>query len=1019
MRKLVDFSLKNPLAIIIIFFSFSLLGFFLSKKLPEDVFPNKVFPRVVVTVSSGYTPMNTMLNSVTIPIENAVKSVEGVKEVRSRTGPGISVIDIYFNWGIDPYRAYQMVLAKISSVEQDFNVKPSIDVRLMSPSAYAIAGYALVSDSAPLYELKNIVDYTIRPKLLSIDGIYKVNVVGGTENAASITLDLSKMQTYGINLDDVLSAIKSALNVRFLGNLRYANKGVLSFYYDNPSNIEDLLSIPINKGNVPIKLSDIATAIYTNYPTLSYVSVDGYKNAVIFNIKRDYSANSVDLVKKVDKKLKEIEPSLPKNVKIIKWFDITSFISISIRSVVDAIIIGSIITLIVIGIFLNSFRLASLTAIVIPVSIFCSLVVIYILHGSLNIMSLGGLAASVGALVDHAIVVMENIERNINTEKPKYEIILNSASTILRPMSVATLSSISIFVPLFFLQDIIGVFFKELAMSVVLTLFISQLSAIFLTPLLAYFAIKKSENNSHKNINEPTWLLKLNEFYSKAFLKIEKKSYLGIIGALSLLVLALFSYKALPTSFLPEWDEGMIVLDFSTKPGSSIEDSYNVAKYIEKILNNIKEIKHYSLRIGAGIGQPRTPSNKGDFLIWLKNDRNKSVFEIMDEIRKEVNTHIHTLIEFDLAQVLHDRLGDITGQHAPFEVIIYGKDPDTLIKIAKDIREKIKQNKLFEEVNLKTLFFGPYLYIKALPNTYKDFGITDKDIENTVRAYLFGIDAGSFLEGEYPVYIRIVLPFEKKYENIENALIYSPKLNSYVKLKDVASLKLIKAVPQITRRNMAQMALVRAKMVKNNYKEGAKAIKEILKSYRFPEGYTYSLTGFYKDQEKSFKNLTRVILFSMVIIFTLLLLQFRSVLQSLAVFIGTSLSISGSLFALLITGKSLDVTAFMGVLLTLSIVINNGILIFDRFNDIKTEIKDDLEALRLAVLERFRPIIMTMVADSFGFLPIAFAIGKGTEIIQNMAIGVMGGLISGIFISLFISPTLFLFIKSFTKKEVK
>lgn len=1008
MNKFLNFAIKNRYAFFIIFGVASILGYFLAFKLPEDIFPNVVFPRVVITVNANYEPINKTLANITIPMEQGIKSVEGVQEIRSRTGPGLVMLNVYFSPNTNPYRAYQMITSKISELQMDMGVKATFDVRLMGPSAYSIAGYALVSRQLPIDKLSNIVRYTIKPALLSINGVYDIDIVGGTYSTMDVVLNPSVLQKLNIPINVILDQIQNYTQNHFIGQYSQKNYSILVFGIQTPKDEQDILNIPIYYNNQTITLKDIASVVKGNYPMLSYVNVDGYPSTVIFNIHRTTDANAVDVIDKVDKTLKDLK--LPQHTKIIKWFDVTDFINSSIKSVIDAILLGSLITLVVIALFLNNVRLSLLTAIVIPVSILCALLVLYILHGSLNLMSLGGLAASIGALVDHAIVVMENIEKNINKPKPKLESVVNASAEILKPMTLATITSISVFAPLFFLSGIIGVFFKELALAVILALVISQFVSMTITPSVAYMALPNTVKP------EPKWLVKLTRIYQKLFLSFYRKKSLSVVVILILLIGSFGLYKSMKTGFLPEWDEGMFVLDFTGPSGASSQNTFEIVKHIEDIVASIPEVKHYSMRIGASLGQPRNPTNKGDMLIMLKDNRSKSIFEIMREIRQRVNAKIHVLTEFDMAQVLRDRLGDITGQHAPFSVIIHGSNPNTLVKIGQEIRDKIRQDPLFKEVNLKTLFYGPYYYISLKKNAYADYGITYDDVVKTLKLHLWGITLTNYLNGDERIFIRAYEPFNPNQENIYNINIYSPKKQMYIPIPLVANIKFEKNVPGISRRNLQNVAVVRVKMHKENLSLGIKELKKILDKIIMPEGYYYTIEGFYKEQQQSFKEMAIVIVFSTLIVLALLIFQFESLLQAISVIFVLSLSVFGVFLALILVDKPLDVTSFMGMLLVLSVVVNNGILIFDYYN---AELKDGFEhreAIVRACKKRFRPILMTMVADVLGFLPIAIAIGRGTEVIQNMAISVMGGLFVGIFLSLLVLPVFYSFLKNiFTK----
>lgn len=468
------------------------------------------------------------------------------------------------------------------------------------------------------------------------------------------------------------------------------------------------------------------------------------------------------------------------------------------------------------------------------------------------------------------------------------------------------------------------------------------------------------------------------------------------------------------TGFLPEWDEGAIVIDFVTKPGTSPKQTYKIINHIEQIVKKIPEVENVSIRIGTGIGEPSQPANAGDFLLVLKDDRTRSSEEIIEHIEEEVEGSIHSLEEFDVFQVLGDRLGDLTGEHAPLEVVIYGKDQNVLSEIGEGLKETIEKNEMFKDVNLRTGFYGPYIYIKAKDTAYANYGITEEEITSYSQLALWGIDVGNIIQGETPISLRLKIPFSSNINELYKLPVWSPKLNQFVSLEEVAEITFKEKIPEINHKNLASNSLITMRLTDDDFTKGAKELNSIFDKFKVPEGYSLSIEGFYKSQQESFKQMLYIVLFSIMIVLAMLVLQFNSFLQAFSVLLGTLLSISGVLLALYLTDKPIEVTAFIGILLVISIVINNGILIFDYYNKYSLEHQTKLEALKQACTKRMRPILMTMIADALGFLPIAFAMGRGIEIIQPMAIAVMGGLIFSIILSLFFMPTFYSLFKKLT-----
>ncbi len=1005
MKSFFKYVLKNSASIILLVLILSVVGYYISLSVPKGVFPNVFFPRVEVSVSNGYLPTEQMLVKVTKTIEEATKSIQHVERVISNTSMGHSELSIYFDWNIDPYRAYELVSARMGEVRGSLPPGSEVVVRQVTPSIYPVAVYAVVSDTLSRQALTRLLYYTIRPAILSVKGVYDAEMRGALWEEYWVVLSPSKLAQYDVTGEYVAEKIRQQNLIDFAGLVKdYGRQYVLTFY-QQPKNFTEILDIPIPlKNNKYISLSQLALSFEHHEPILDYVKIDNHQNAVLFNLLRQPNANSIEVVKEVDRKVAELNKQLPEGVKIGKYYDLTYFTKKSVRSIIEAITLGALIILLVIFLFLRQIRMAIFTIFVIPADLLITLIAMKLLKIDLNIFSLGGMAASVGALVDQAMVVMENIERHLTKTSSRLEVVVSASVELLPPMSLATFTSILVFVPLVFLSGIVGVFFKQLAFTLASAIIISQILAAIFTPVLAYIGLSsKGEKLSGFE--------KLREKYGNALSWTLKRSWISIPLAFSIILGSFLLYRSTPTNLLPKWDEGSLVLDFVTPIKSSLEQTIKEGKRIEKVLEKIPEIEHYSLRIGTSLGHIRTAPVKGDFLIILKDKRKRSVFQIMDELRKKVPAAVPNLWEFDLTQVLEDRLGDIMGAEAPIKLELYGRDPERLIEYGKMVRDKLRKREGLVEVNLKTNFSGPQIEIKTKPYAYSRYGITSEFLKSEILKAYWGEKAGDVLKGEQIIPIRIAL---RRGECdpllfLHSMFVFSPKLSKLIPIRYVANFKYRDFTPEVTHENLVPIALVTARFRGNDMGKAVSVIRETMKRTKLPEGITYNITGFYKEQQKSFKNLTFIMIISILLIFIALLFQFSDFSIAVSLIVGTVLSLLGVFLALFITKRPIDVTSFMGMLIVLSVVLNNGILVFHYYK--KYANQGDARALFHASKVRMRPILMTLFADFFGFLPIAFAMGTGTEIIQGLAISVMGGLLFAIFMSLFMMPSIFVLLK--------
>ncbi|MCL5019891.1 MAG: efflux RND transporter permease subunit [Patescibacteria group bacterium] len=980
------------------------VGYELSGSVTEGVFPNVYFPRVQVTIENGYAPIKQMLFQITKPAEESIKTVQGVERVISNTSVGAVEINVYFSWSTDPYVAYQFVQARLAEINNEIPAEAKITILQATPARFPIAMYAIGSETVLRNRLTEIIYYNLRPVLLSVKGIYNVEIRAPIFTEYKIVLNGEKLKTYNLNIDDIENLLKEQNSINFLGLIRDYKKQYVVSLSQKPESINDitLLKIPLSDGRY-ISIADIALTIEDRQPVTSMSSASGFKNAVIFNIIRQIDGNSVETIREVDGMVAEFNKSLAKqNIQIKKYYEETEFIGDAIDSVKEAIMLGTIIASLIVFLFLRKKKLSIFLVFIVPVIFLVTMIGVKVAGFDFNIFTLGGMAAAVGGLIDHLIIVIENIDRYYKIHRDKLKAVISGSKEILPIMTVATLISTLIFLPLFLVSGVVGVFFKQLAFVLVSTYIISQILAIFLTPIVAYLFLPDVFEEEKES-----WFDRLIERYEILLRKYFKKSWISIPVIIIGFLLSFILYKILPATFLPKWDEGNFVVDIALPNGTSLEDSYSEFKEIGKVIDAVPEVRGWTLRIGNSLGHVSEQPNVADFLVTLKKNRSRSIYDIKDELFNTLSVRFPNFVEFDIPMMLEDRLGDILGEESPITVLLYGTDPDKLIDWGAALRDSLRNVPELEEVNLKTTYSSPFISVKLKPEAEAVYGIDINTLSSQINSVYWGTIIGDVIQGEKIIEMRTILeiPDDDPINYLRNNLtIFSPKNRINVPLRYVADVKITENVPEITHYDLSPVSIVTVRFKGNDMSLAVDRVRSTINALNMPQDVTPQISGFYKQQQESFHEMVLVIGLSIFIIFTSLLFQFSSLGIAFVILIGLILTLLGVFSALLITGKPLDITAFMGMLIVLSIVINNNILIFDYYKISKGRFSNREDEIISPFKTRFRPIFMTMMANVFALLPVAFAWGTGTQIIQNMAIAIMGGLTFAIFVNLFVIP---------------
>jgi heavy metal efflux system protein len=1005
--------LKNKLAIFFIVAILAIIGYALIPSIPKGVFPNVFFPRIEVTIDDGYTPIRQMLFAVTKPAEDTLKTVQDVTKVVSSTSVGSSTVDLYFNWNINPYLAYQLVQARIAALKNRLPHGAKISIMQATPSKYPVAIYAIGSNTLSRTQLTKMLYYDLKPLFLSVKGVYDIQIKAPRWSEYEILLNAQKMRSYHLNIQTLLRQLKAQNAIAFAGLVNDYHKQYLLSLYQKHTHASSLLNLQIPlTGSRSVALGDLAVLVKSSAPSREFSAASGFRNAVVFNLLRQPNADALQVVERFNKKIKELAPKLHKEgITLASYYDGTRFTKEAIKSVRDAVILGALIAVGVIFFFLRKTKLSLASLVLIPLTFAITVIGMKLFGIDFNIFSLGGMAAALGGLIDQMIIVIENIERHFQKGISKHDAVVEGSKEILPIMGIATLLATLIFIPLLLVSGIVGLFFKQLAFVLVSTYIISQIIAIFLTPIIAFAALPTPQKKED-------FLQPLIERY-KAFLhRAFGFAWISLPLLVLFFLLSGYLFKSIPSTFLPKWDEGNIVMDFTLPPGISVAQSKREFLRAAAVLNKDKAAKDWTMRLGTSLGAVSNPANIGDFLVTLKKERSESTFVVMHRLRSEILQAVPNLQDLGLSQVLEDRLGDIMGADAPIAVRLFGTHPIQLIQEGNKLKKKLRTLQGIEEVNVLTSYASPTIKIRLKNDAEALYGIDTQMLATQIKTLYYGKLIGSIAKGEQLIDVRVLLsrPNEDPLRYLQdNLLLYSAKLHKNIPLHDVADIRFENRVPQITHYNLSPVCILGVHFRGNDMSMIVQEIRQTLQQASLPAGITADIGGIYKQQQRSFKQMGFVILFALFILFTGLLLRFSSFEIPFTIIIALIVTLGGVFLALKLTAKPLDITAFMGMLIVLSIVINNNVLIYDFYT--KTADEDEKERILSAVGMRIRPVLMTMLSNAFALLPIALAIGSGTQIIQDMAIAVMGGLIFAIFINLFLTPLFFYWLKTLHRQK--
>ena len=1000
------------------------LGVYLAFQIPTGVFPTTNFPRVIIALDNGVMPIDQMLVSVTRPVEIAVSSVQGLQDVRSITSRGTAEIDLFFDWKVDMFQTLQRVDSALSTVQRSLPPGVKIDSHRLTFSSFPILGYGMTSDTMPATQLWEIATYQLAPRLNRVPGVATVTVQGGQEPEYQITPDPEALIRASVTVPEILAAVQSTNVIDSPGLIQSHHDLVLDLVDGQVHDPAELAQITIKKtpAGIPIKVGDVATVHASVKPVYTVVTAHG-KPAVLLNITRQPGTSTIAVAAAVQKELNLLRATVPPGVQFSTFYDQSGSVQSSLTSVRDAVLIGIALASLVLILFLRDWGSSLVAGLVIPVTIAITFIVMHLLGESFNMMTLGGMAAAVGLVIDDAIVVVENIVRHRDMGKEKPEAIRIALQELMVPLFFSTITPVSVFLPLVAITGVTGSFFRALAVTMGAALITSLGLALTWTPNLSeYFLGKKKANKEHEDATHPAGAMgRVLSVYERV-LKLALGHRWILAGlALVVIVASYWSYTQLGSDLLPPMDESSFVVDYIMPAGSSLEETNRVVSHVDAILQKLPEVETTARRTGLQLGLAAvTEANTGDISVQLKTSRSRSTDEIIADARAQISA-AEPGINIDFGQILQDMIGDLTSSPQPVDIKLFSEDDALLNKWAPIVGEKVSHvNGVVDLLNgIEDTISGPAVLYHVNPQIAAQTGFTPEEVETDANSILDGEPAATPLVLNSRAYtIRVRFPDQNRAsEAAMNDTPLGSASGSTATLGSIAQIVNQPGQTEILQDNLQRYVAVTARLEGTNLGAAITQIKQTVDSLHLPPTIRVEYGGTYQTQQNSFRSLMFVLLIGLLVVFLLLLFEFRNLSAPSAILASAILSTSGVFLALLITGTTFNISSFMGLIMVVGIVSKNGILLLDADHKFRAEGKSAEDAMIEAGRQRLRPIAMTAIAAVAGMLPLALAIGSGSQMLQPLAIAVIGGIVVSMFLSLIITPAVQYFLTESSKSS--
>ena len=1017
---------RSVRTILFLAFALSMAGVYAFFQTPIAVFPETNFPRVVIGVDNGVMPVEQMQVTITKPIEDAVNSVPGLVTVRSNTSRGSAEVSLFFDWSVDMFRTLQLVDSALTKAQQGLPSTAKLTTNRLTFATFPMLGYSLTSTTLSQTQLWELATYTLKPPLNRVNGVSTVTIQGGEVPEFHIVPNMAKLQATGVTILDLTNAVQTSNIIDSPGLYEQDHQLVLALVGAQAHDIDGLkqLTVKTTSGGAPVRISDIADVVPATQPVYTAVRADG-QPAVLINITRQPSSNTVAVADDVDAQVKLLRAKLPRGVSLTTYYDQSGIVRQSVSSVRDAILIGLALACLILFLFLRDWRASLVAGLVIPVTVAVTVLALWAIGESFNLMTLGGLAAAIGLVIDDAIVVVENIVLHREAGQGKVAAVRSALREISHPLIGSTITPVVVFVPLIAVTGVTGSFFRALAITMTISLLTSLALAVTFTPALAMLLLKaprelppaqviepSSQTRSEEQSHVATPLLeRIMRGHRRALeWSLKRPLRLGML-CIALVAISLFSYRSLGSDLLPGMDEGGFILDYIMPAGSSLQSTNEVLARVEEILHRTPEVESVSRRTGLQMGLAAvTEANTGDITVKLKAKRDRDIEEVISDVRAKVKA-AEPQLDTEYIQVLQDNINDLSNAPEPIQIKLFSEDFALLNDLAPRVATEIAAVKgvVSIENGVDNTISAPATSFQIDPQLAARLGFTPAELAEDATSILDGVTVNDPVVANgrpYTVRVRLSEETRESLDSIRNT-VFNSSSGHTASLGSVATVTQLPPQNEIRRENLQRLVTVTAQLQGTDLGTAVKQVQARVRAMHLPASVRVEYGGTYQEQQKSFGDLLRVLVLALVLVFGVLLAEFRNFAAPVAILVSAVLSIGGVVTALLITQMTFNVASFMGLIMVIGIVAKNGILLLDADERFRQEGRGAYDAMMMAAQRRLRPILMTALAAVTGMLPLALALGAGSQMLQPLAISVIGGLAISMLLSLVVTPVVY------------
>ena len=979
-----------------------LLGGVAAWRLPVGLFPQIDFPRVVVSVDAGDLPVERMVSEVTRPLEEALRSVPNVRGLRSTSSRGSAEVSVNFTWGSVMTVAELQVQSAVNAAAVDLPAGARFVVRRMDPTVFPVLGLSLVSDTRDLVSLRDLAIYQLRPVLAALPDVAQVEVLGGQTREYQVQFDPQRVAAYGQSVDALRLALLANNAQAAVGKLEDRYRLMLVVADDRLTSLQSLRDLVLTSGPKGVlRLGAVAQISAGTEPQWTRVTADGH-DAVLINIRQSRGANALTLVAAVRAALAAHAAELPSDVHVGTFYDQSELVRSAVGSVGEAIVLGGVLAGMVVWLFLRDRRLTLMVAIVLPVVLAITSLLLTALGMSFNIMTLGGVAAAVGLIVDDTVVMVEHLQRRLQeSTQPGPQVILQATAQMLRPMLGSSLATVVVFLPLVLLSGVSGGFFRALALTMSAALLVSLAVALLAVPLITLLL-----GVSHSPQSQPSgavrWLSRLQQRYLQGSQALLSSPQRVLWPVLVLCLLGGVAFWQLPTGFLPRMDEGGFILDYRAGPGVSLAETDRLLRQVETLVRATPEVVSYSRRTGVQLGGGLTEANEGDFFIKLRGGSRRRIEAVMSGLREQIQQNVPGL-DIETLQLMEDLIGDLTAVPQPVEVKLFGADLPQLRSYAAQVAARLEKLPGVVELRDGVVIAGDTVDIKLDAVRMVAEGLDAEEVSRQLEALVGGTRAGKLLVGEKLVGIRLrsTAAQHDKLEALAGLSLRAPD-GHLLPLRRIAQVRVSAGQAQVVREDLAQMVAVTARLEDRDLGSAMTDIRAAVSALHLPASVRVEYGGLYREQQDSFRELALVFVTALLLVTGLLLYLYENWAVVGAILATIVASVCGVFIGLWVSGTELDVSAVMGLTMVVGIVAEVAIFFFA---EVPLQRDADQTQVLLAGSRRLRPILMTSLIAILALLPLALSAGGSLQ--TPLAIAIIAGLLAAVPLVLLFMPVVY------------